>query len=88
MGRVPLVCALSSPRGRTRHGLQRRSLVGVLVKASGATKIERRISSHPDVLTSDGGERTSRCENATVTEQTLARARAGNEDAFRELTDP
>jgi len=27
------------------------------------------------------------CENAAVTEQTLARARAGSEDAFRELTD-
>jgi DNA-directed RNA polymerase specialized sigma24 family protein len=25
--------------------------------------------------------------DATVTEQTLARARAGDEDAFRELTD-
>jgi hypothetical protein len=28
------------------------------------------------------------CEDASVTEQTLARARAGDEDAFRELTDP
>src|SRR3954466_10868793 len=27
-------------------------------------------------------------EDPTVTEQTLARARAGDEDAFRELTDP
>jgi RNA polymerase sigma-70 factor (TIGR02960 family) len=34
------------------------------------------------------GERNSRCEDANVTEQTLARARAGDEDAFRELTDP
>ena len=31
---------------------------------------------------------TSRCEDGDVTEQTLARARAGDEDAFRELTDP
>jgi RNA polymerase sigma-70 factor (TIGR02960 family) len=36
----------------------------------------------------DGGEATSRCEDARVTEQTLARARAGDEHAFRELTDP
>jgi RNA polymerase sigma-70 factor (ECF subfamily) len=28
------------------------------------------------------------CEDASVTEQILARARAGDEDAFRELTDP
>ena len=27
------------------------------------------------------------CEDASVTGQTLARARAGDEDAFRELTD-
>ena len=33
-------------------------------------------------------ERTSRCEDASVTEQTLARARVGDEEAFRELTDP
>ena len=32
--------------------------------------------------------RTSQGEDASVTEQTLARARAGDEDAFRELTDP
>jgi len=29
-----------------------------------------------------------RCEDATMTEATLARARSGDEDAFRELTDP
>jgi RNA polymerase sigma-70 factor (TIGR02960 family) len=29
-----------------------------------------------------------RCEDAIVTERTLIRARAGDEDAFRELTDP
>src|SRR5690349_24888060 len=28
------------------------------------------------------------CEDANVTDQALARARAGDEDAFRELTDP
>jgi RNA polymerase sigma-70 factor (TIGR02960 family) len=33
-------------------------------------------------------ERTSRCEDAVVTERTLIRARSGDEDAFRELTDP
>jgi DNA-directed RNA polymerase specialized sigma24 family protein len=36
----------------------------------------------------DAGERKRLCEDASVTEQTLARARAGDEDAFRELTDP
>src|SRR5260370_38549593 len=29
-----------------------------------------------------------RCENAVVTETTLARARAGDGEAFRELTEP
>jgi RNA polymerase sigma-70 factor (TIGR02960 family) len=33
-------------------------------------------------------ERTSRCEDAVVTERTLIRARSGDEDAFRELTEP
>jgi RNA polymerase sigma-70 factor, ECF subfamily len=41
----------------------------------------RRISRH-------GREAKSRREDARVTEQTLARARSGDEDAFRELTDP
>jgi RNA polymerase sigma-70 factor (TIGR02960 family) len=36
----------------------------------------------------DAQERTSRREDARVTEQTLARARAGDQEAFRELTDP
>jgi RNA polymerase sigma-70 factor (TIGR02960 family) len=60
----------------------------VFVEASSATKTDRRISSRPDVITCDDREGTSRCEDAIVTEQTLARARAGDEDAFRELTDP
>ncbi len=50
-------------------------------------KTERPISSLPDVIASDAGERKSRCEDVSVTKQTLARARAGDEDAFRELTD-
>jgi RNA polymerase sigma-70 factor (TIGR02960 family) len=58
------------------------------MEAIARTKTERRISSSPDVITRDARERTSRCEDANVTEQTLARARAGEEDAFRELTDP
>src|SRR5260221_12234413 len=33
-------------------------------------------------------QRKSRCEDAMVTPSTLARARAGDEQAFRELTDP
>jgi RNA polymerase sigma-70 factor (TIGR02960 family) len=33
-------------------------------------------------------EATFRCEDAVVSERTLIRARAGDEDAFRELTEP
>jgi RNA polymerase sigma-70 factor (TIGR02960 family) len=58
------------------------------VEAFDASEIERRISIRPDVITCDAGERKRWCEDATVTEQTLARARAGDENAFRELTDP
>jgi RNA polymerase sigma-70 factor (TIGR02960 family) len=58
------------------------------VEAFEARESERRISSPPGVITSDAQERTSHCEAAGVTGQTLARARAGDEDAFRELTDP
>src|ERR1700728_3927038 len=39
-------------------------------------------------MSSDADERESLWEDASVTGQTLARARAGDEDAFRELTDP
>jgi RNA polymerase sigma factor (sigma-70 family) len=59
----------------------------LLVEAYVATKTERRISTLPDVITRDARERKSGCEDANVTEQTLARARAGDEDAFRDLTD-
>jgi RNA polymerase sigma-70 factor (TIGR02960 family) len=41
-----------------------------------------------DVFSCDAGERKSWCEDANVTEQTLSRARAGDEDSFRELTAP
>jgi RNA polymerase sigma-70 factor (TIGR02960 family) len=63
-------------------------LVAAFVKASAATKIARRISNRLDVITRDACQWTSWCEDASVTEQTLARARAGDEDAFRELTEP
>jgi RNA polymerase sigma-70 factor (ECF subfamily) len=33
-------------------------------------------------------EGKSQCEDADVTEQTLARARGGDEEAFRKLADP
>jgi RNA polymerase sigma-70 factor (ECF subfamily) len=59
-----------------------------LVEAWIATKTARRIFSSRDVITSDAVETSTWCEDASVTEQTLARARAGDEDAFRELTDP
>ena len=39
-------------------------------------------------MSSDADERKSLWEDASVTGQTLARARSGDEDAFRELTDP
>jgi RNA polymerase sigma-70 factor (TIGR02960 family) len=39
-------------------------------------------------LTFDASERKRWCEDAGVTEQTIAGARAGDEDAFRALTDP
>jgi RNA polymerase sigma-70 factor (TIGR02960 family) len=58
------------------------------VEASAAPETERRISTRPDVISCDAGERKSLWEDASVIEQTLARARAGNEDAFRELTEP
>jgi RNA polymerase sigma-70 factor (TIGR02960 family) len=60
----------------------------VFVQASAKRKNERRISSAVDVSSRDAGETTTLWEDGNVTEQTLARARAGDEDAFRELTDP
>jgi RNA polymerase sigma-70 factor (TIGR02960 family) len=51
-------------------------------------EIERRISRRPDVMSCDGREPKKLWEDARVTGQTLARARAGDADAFRELTDP
>jgi RNA polymerase sigma-70 factor (TIGR02960 family) len=51
-------------------------------------RTERRIRDRADVITGDADEPKSLCEAASMTEQTLARARAGDADAFRELTDP
>src|ERR687886_914855 len=39
-------------------------------------------------LRGTAGERSRHCEDPVVTEPMLARARAGDEDAFRALTDP
>jgi RNA polymerase sigma-70 factor (TIGR02960 family) len=58
------------------------------IEALARTQTARSISSRRDVSTCDAGERKSRCEDASVTDQTLARARDGDEAAFRELTDP
>jgi RNA polymerase sigma-70 factor (TIGR02960 family) len=63
-------------------------MVAASVEASAARKTARRISSGGDVISCDADERNSWCEDASVTEQSLARARDGDEDAFRELTDP
>jgi RNA polymerase sigma-70 factor (TIGR02960 family) len=38
-------------------------------------------------MSRDGSDKKSLCEDASVTEQTLALARAGDEGAFRDLTD-
>jgi RNA polymerase sigma-70 factor (TIGR02960 family) len=62
--------------------------VAALVEASNARKIDQRVSSGADVITWDAQKQESRCEDASVIEQTLARARAGDEHAFSELTDP
>jgi RNA polymerase sigma-70 factor (ECF subfamily) len=51
-------------------------------------KTERRILSRLDVISGDASEKMSLREDATVNEQILSRARAGDEDAFRELTEP
>jgi hypothetical protein len=57
------------------------------VEAAVARKTERRVASALGVITSDANERTTLCEDASVTQQTLVRARAGDEGALRELTD-
>jgi RNA polymerase sigma-70 factor (TIGR02960 family) len=58
------------------------------IEALAQAQTERSIWSGRDVSTCDAGERKRQWEDASVTEQTLARARAGDEAAFRELTDP
>jgi RNA polymerase sigma-70 factor (TIGR02960 family) len=63
-------------------------LLVALVEAFAARRIERRISSDPDVVTLRWRRKAELMQDATVTDQMLARARAGDEDAFRELTDP
>jgi uncharacterized protein YeaO (DUF488 family) len=61
--------------------------VAASVQANVETKTERRYSCPPDVIACDARERKSWCEDANVSEQTLARAAAGDENAFRDLTD-
>jgi RNA polymerase sigma-70 factor (TIGR02960 family) len=55
-------------------------------------KTERSIPGRAGVITGDDHDRTSRCEDPVtgdaLNEVTLARARAGDEAAFRKLTDP
>jgi RNA polymerase sigma-70 factor (TIGR02960 family) len=53
-------------------------------EASSSAETRRRISRPAGVVSRD----EAYCEDAAVTEETLCRARNGNEDAFRELTDP
>jgi RNA polymerase sigma-70 factor (ECF subfamily) len=55
-------------------------VVAVFDEAFGTTQTERRVFARSDVSRCDG--------DPTVIDQTLTRARAGDEDAFRELTDP
>src|SRR5437660_8939054 len=51
-------------------------LIGLFLAASveafAATRTERRISRRPDVISRDAGESKNRCEDASVTGQTLA----------------
>jgi hypothetical protein len=63
-------------------------LLVAFVEAFAARKIERRISSDPDVVTLRWRRKAELMQDATVTDHMLVRARAGDEDAFRELTDP
>src|SRR4029077_19822007 len=56
--------------------------------ASGCREIERRFSGGRDVCTRDDWGRRLRCGDANVTERTLTLARAGDEEAFRALTEP
>ena len=58
------------------------------VQANAGAETERRISRPLNVCTRDGDKWRCRCEDPTVTDRVLALARAGDEDAFRELTDP
>src|SRR3954453_19488566 len=58
------------------------------VEAIARARTPRRLSSTAGLIPWDAQERKSRCEGANVTQRTLARARAGDEDLFRELTDP
>ena len=51
-------------------------------------KVSGEFPAAADVSTCDACESERRCEDPGVTEQTLAHARAGDEAAFRELTDP
>jgi len=51
-------------------------------------KLSGEFRAAPDVITREADERKSQCEDADVTDQTLARARGGDEDAFRKLTEP
>jgi RNA polymerase sigma-70 factor (TIGR02960 family) len=64
------------------------ALSAAFVEAPRCAQIERRISDQADVRTCDEHEQTRLCEDVHVTEQTLALARAGDENAFRALTDP
>ena len=57
-------------------------------EASAQAKTARRISAERDVSTLDAGENETLREDANVTAPLLARARDGDEEAFRELTDP
>jgi RNA polymerase sigma-70 factor, ECF subfamily len=58
------------------------------IEAFAGRQTERSISRCRDVSARDACETKRRWEDASVTEQTLARARAGDEEAFRELTNP
>src|SRR5215469_9487753 len=58
------------------------------LRHSGQPRNDRLVSGPAGVVTSRTRSRVRRCEDVIVTTTALARARAGDGEAFRELTDP
>src|SRR5712692_10481760 len=61
---------------------------GCLLRHHLPEETDRSISGAAGVIRSDARQRNMPCEDRVVTSRTLTRARTGDEEAFRELTDP